>query len=157
MADTGRTGQTFRAKGPVRFAGAIGLIGAIVLVILGASAHGPHAAAGRVFSYVFSVFMVAFSIRALNLGILATKDQIRIRNLFITRWVQWSEIEGFSFGQLRLFPAVGIVTLRDGRKMAITGISYGRAARKGVRANAASQIAELNQVLEEHRAGATRM
>ncbi len=33
----------------------------------------------------------------------------------------------------------------------MTGISIGRVARKKARANAASLISELNQLLEEHR------
>jgi hypothetical protein len=69
--------------------------------------------------------------------------------------VQWSDIQEFSFGPLRVFPAVGIATLRDGTKLAITGISLGRVVRKQARANAASLITELNQLLEEHRANAS--
>jgi hypothetical protein len=65
-----------------------------------------------------------------------------------------SDVEKFSFGPLRVFPAVGIATLRDGRKLAMTGIAVGRGARKRARVNAASVIAELNQVLEERRADA---
>lgn len=144
-------GQTFRTVGSIRFGGAYGLMGAIVLIILGASAHGAHATAGRVVAYVGSGLMIVLSVRILTVGVHATKDHVRIRNILITRQVQWADVEQFSFGPLRLFPAVGIATLRDGRKLAMTGISIGRVARKKARANAASLISELNQLLEEHR------
>lgn len=151
-------GRTFRTKGSLRFAGAYGLAGSIGLIALAATTHGASstsATAGRVFAFVSAGLLIASSVRMLTLGVLTTNDHVRIRNFFITRNLQWSEIEEFSFGQLRIFPAIGIATLRDGRKIAITGISYGRAARKRIRANAASLIAELNQLLEERRADAS--
>jgi hypothetical protein len=148
-------GRTFRTKGSLRLAGAIGVIGGIWLIDLGATTHSTSSTstAGRIFAFVWAGLLIASSIRVVNLGVLVTEDHLRIRNFFITRHLQWSEIEKFSFGQLRIFPAIGIATLRDGRKVAITGISYGRTARKGVRANAASVIAELNQLLDERRGG----
>jgi hypothetical protein len=98
--------------------------------------------------------MIVFSIRAFTLGVYVTQDRVRIRNMLITRWIRVSDIESFSYGPLRLFPAVGIATLRDGRKLAMTGIAVGRGARKRARVNAASLIAELNELLEERRADA---
>jgi hypothetical protein len=73
--------------------------------------------------------------------------------MLITRWIRLSDIERFSYGPLRLFPAVGIATPRDGTTVAMTGIAVGRGARKRARANAVSLITELNQLLEERRAG----
>lgn len=148
------SGDTFRAKGSLRFAGGCGLIGAIWLILLGASAHSASASAGRIFAFVFAGLLIASSVRVVNLGVVATKDHVRIRNFFITRCVQWSAIEEFSFGSLRVFPAVGIATLRNERKLAITGISLGRVARKQARANVVSLITELNRLLEELRADA---
>lgn len=152
-----RTGQTFRTAGSLRFGGTYSLIGAIGLIIYGATAHGASSTstiAGRVFVFVWAGLMIVLSVRIFTLGVHATKDHVRIRNILITRRVQWSDVEQFSFGQLRIFPAVGIATLNDGRKLAMTGISLGRVARKKSRANAASLISELNQLLEEHRADA---
>jgi len=99
--------------------------------------------------------MIVLSARILTVGVYVTSDRVRIRNLFITRWVRMSDVEKFSYGPLRIFPAVGIATLRDGRKLAMTGIAVGRGARKRARANAVSLITELNQLLEEHRADAS--
>lgn len=93
-----------------------------------------------------------FSIRTFTLGVYVTKDRVRIRNILITRWVPLADVEKFSFGQLRVFPAVGIATLSDGRKLAMTGIAVGHGARKRARGNAASVVAELNDLLKEHRA-----
>jgi hypothetical protein len=72
--------------------------------------------------------------------------------MFTTRRIRWSGVEKFSFGPLRVFPAVGIATLSDGRKIAMTGISVGRVARKKTRSGAELLIADLNRLLEEHHA-----
>jgi hypothetical protein len=150
------TGRTFRTEGSMRFAAACGLIGAIWLIYLGATTHSASSTstAGRVFAFVWAVLLIASSIRMLTLGVLTTNDHVRIRNFFKTRQLRWSDIEEFSFGQFRIFPAIGSVRLRDGTGIAISGISLGRAARKRARANAASLVAELNQLLEERRADA---
>lgn len=150
-----QTGQTFRTEGSVRVGAACGLLGAIVLVIYGATAHGASShstTVGRAVAFVGAGLMIVFSTRAFTLGVYVAKDRVRIRNLLITRWVRLADVEKFSFGQLRVFPAVGIATLSDGRKLAMTGIAVGRGARKRARVNAASVVAELNDLLKQHRA-----
>jgi hypothetical protein len=144
-----RAGRTFRTAGSVRFGGACGIIGAVVLIILGASAHSAHAAAGRVVLYVGAGLMIVFSIRALSLGVHVTKDCVRIRNMLITRWIRLSDIERFSYGPLRVFPAVGIATRRNkGRDDQHRGGSRGSQASARERSIADRGV---NQLLDEHR------
>lgn len=61
-------------------------------------------------------------VRAGWMGIQVNDDGVRIRNLFRTRDIPWTEIERFSVGKTQILPAAGLAHLNDGSSVPISGI-----------------------------------
>jgi hypothetical protein len=140
--------RLLRSGGPIQGSAVIGFLGVVIMVVSGVFAHRTGAA---VFSYVSALVLAAATARAqFFVGVRVEPDFILIRGVLRTRRVMWSELQGFSFGPIGIFPAAGIARLRDGRRFAITAIATAAVARRQARSNAEALIADLNRLLAEH-------
>jgi len=97
--------------------------------------------------------IAVFALRAMLRSVTASADGVRIRGLIRTHILGWPEIDHFSLGRLGLYPAVGIVHPKRGKPLAMSAIEVAKLSTAQGRANAEAMIAELNQLLAEHRGG----
>ena len=127
------------------------MIAIIVAVVLLAIGYTANTGGLEFVSLILAVLLAALSVRGILAGVRVEQDAISIRGILSTHRVPWSELDGFSFGPLGMFPAVGIARLRDGRELAMSAISTGRVDSPRARLVAETLIAELNRQLEQHR------
>lgn len=127
------------------------MITIIVAVVLLAVGYTANTQGVELVSLILAVALALLSVRGLLAGVRVERDAIAIRGMLSTHRVPWSELEGFSFGPLGMFPAVGIARLRDGRELAMSAIATGRVDSPRARLVAETLIAELNRQLEQHR------
>jgi len=150
MAETGwlrseAQANTFRVAGALFFV--FGIFG--ILLPIGAPSNPPAIA---VVSFVaFGLLLAIFGLLGLvwlpRMGCLPTEAGVLIRGFRRTKLVDWDDISQFSLGRAGWTPRVGLVHLRDGRVVRITGI---QAPNVGSRANAEALIAALNLELGKH-------
>ena len=102
-------------------------------------------------AWVVALCLALVSLRCQLAGVRADDRGVTIKGPWRTWRVPWSELEGFSFEALGRQPAVGVATLRDGTKLAMTAISTGRVDSAGARLDAETIVGELNRLLEQAR------
>jgi PH (Pleckstrin Homology) domain-containing protein len=77
-------------------------------------------------------------------GVVASAEGVRIRNVWGSHSVGWSEIERFETGSYGPWPWTGIAVLKSGRRIPIVGIQRGAIGRSTERT-----VAALNERLAE--------
>jgi Bacterial PH domain len=129
----------------------VGLIGWIVTAVAVAVAVRANTVGAAAIAWVVALCLAIVSLRCQLAGVRADADGVTIRGPWRTWRVPWSELEGFSFEALGGHPAVGVATLRDGSKLAMTAVSTGRVDSASARLGADTIVGELNQLLERAR------
>ncbi len=136
-------GRTLRCHGQLQGAAVTGAVVTVVLVVVGVVLP---TTIPKALVFLAAACLAALTVRAVLAGVRVERDRIVIRGLLETTSVPWTQLEGFSFGALGSFPAVGIARLRDGRELAMTAISTGRAGSPQARIEAEAVVAELNRL-----------
>jgi hypothetical protein len=90
-----------------------------------------------------TILFVAFLVPTLRYprhGVVATRDQLVIRNILKTHIVDWDDVDRFELGRYDPWPKVGIAVLRNGKRIPMTGVQWRPATPYAERA-----VAALNQ------------
>jgi hypothetical protein len=112
-------GQKFRTREMIYWIWGICLVGGGIL--LGQTIEA-HLTSTRIVGIAGLIATVLIGFRGVTVGIITYDDCIKIRNVFTTRQVQWSDIESFSMGAWTWMPYVCRVNLVDGRSRPAMGI-----------------------------------
>lgn len=140
-------GRTLRNSGPVSVGAAFGIAFAITMAVAGLLAKSTG---GAVVALVSAGLIAVVALRGVRAGVRIEPDWIRIRGVFRSRAVRWSDVDRFSFGPLGIFPAVAIAELRDDRRIPIAAIAAGRRAKAGTVSRANALVGELNRALDAY-------
>lgn len=100
------------------------------------------------------IFMVPFLLAALRFplnGVVVTPNEVRIRNITRTHVVRWGEVDRFELGRYKLWPQIGVVVLKDGRRIPMTGVQAVRYGWSPATKHARKTIAALSRRLAESR------
>lgn len=96
------------------------------------------------------LFMVVFLVPALRVpfhGVVVTDTYVRVRNITRTFALGWNEIERFELSRYASWPMIGVVILKNGDRIPMTGVQFALATRF-----AQNTVAALNERLATVRA-----
>jgi hypothetical protein len=149
---TASSAKTFRSVGQTilidTFSIAIAIVG--IVTALGLPAAGAVLQAGAT-SLIAAVGILGPGRATLR----TTADGVRIRNTLSTTVIPWREIRGFRIGRHGLLGAVCIIDRIDGSSQHAFAIQVPQSAIGKPDAKARKMVAELNHILENHRANGT--
>jgi membrane protein YdbS with pleckstrin-like domain len=97
-----------------------------------------------------ALLMVAFLVPAVRYpwhGVVATTKEIKVRNILKTHVVRWSEIDRFELTRHNPWPRVGVVALKSGKNIPMTGIQAVPYERSPITKFAMKTVAALNEQL----------
>lgn len=80
-------------------------------------------------------------------GVIVSPKQVVVRNIMRTHRVMWGDIERFEIARYDPWPQVGVVVLRNGRRIPMTALQVALATKVAQRS-----VAELNRQLAAHTA-----
>jgi hypothetical protein len=96
----------------------------------------PSAAVAALEALVLAAFLIP-ALRYPRNGVVASSEQLVIRNIYRTHVLGWHEIDHFEMASYGAWPRIGVAVLKDGRRVPMTGIQSGLASRFATRTVAA--------------------
>ena len=108
---------------------------------------------GKITWAVFGLAICTISLRGAATSIVTYANGIRIRNLFGSHKLAWSEIEHFDIGRSGFLGAVCLIHTQNGRVLRAFGIQESHVAAVGRKHPAAEIASSLNEELQGIRGG----